>query len=224
MNHRARPHPRALALALLLLLGCDSPTAARPAFAYDPTTLTRGQVYRWPSGRRILVWTQLNSADASLDLARAVRQSMGDWNSLTQFAEFELTAAASAVEADVIVYDRATPLPVSTGSCVFDPQNSAGYTYFCPTGTNPTTAQRLTLSPGPGGRATVVIRVDRGRVADQTAYQALVSHEIGHALGIGGHSDQARDLMFGAPSVSRPSVRDAQTLRYLLGLKPDITL
>jgi predicted Zn-dependent protease len=70
----------------------------------------------------------------------------------------------------------------------------------------------------------VAIRVDRGRIADQAGYLAVVAHEFGHALGIGGHSDQARDLMFGAPVVAVPSARDLQTLQSVLGVRPDITL
>jgi predicted Zn-dependent protease len=70
----------------------------------------------------------------------------------------------------------------------------------------------------------VVIRVDRGRVTDQAAYNAVVAHELGHAVGIGAHSDQPSDIMFGVPTVSMPSARDARTLQNLLGRQPDITL
>ncbi len=132
--------------------------------------------------------------------------------------------AATIADANVVVYDRATALPITPGSCTFDGQSAAGYTYFCPVGSSPTTAQRFTLASGAASRVTVVIRVDRGRVADQSGYSKLVVHELGHALGIGAHSDQALDVMFGSPLVGSPSKRDMQTLRYVLGQRADIAL
>ncbi len=223
MRASALLRPLAVA-ALMLAAACDGPTTARPVFAYDPTTLTNGKVVRWTSGRRISVWTQVSSTETTVDLARAVRTAISSWNDLTDFAEFELVAAASIGEADIIVFDRASALPVTPGSCAFDPRNAAGYTYFCASTSTPSTAQRFALTSGSGGRASVVIRVDRTTVTSQDAYQSIVSHEFGHALGISGHSDQVRDLMFSAPTVLLPSGRDAQTLRYLLGLRPDLTL
>jgi len=217
--------PWAFAIACALSLSaCEAPTATRPAFAYDPTTLSRGQLYRWQSGRQIRVWTEVVSGPATVDLSLAVRQSMATWNALPLFGEFELVGASSLADADIIVYDRATPLPITATNCSYDPKASAGYTYFCPTSVTPATAERLALTSGVAGRVTVVIRVDRGRVTDQAGYLALVAHEFGHALGIGGHSDEVRDLMFGLPTVTAPTSRDVQTLRYLLGRRPDITL
>ena len=70
----------------------------------------------------------------------------------------------------------------------------------------------------------VVIRVDIGRVTSQAGLTAVVAHELGHALGIGGHSDQPLDLMFGLPTVLTPSGRDGATLRFLLGQHADLIL
>ena len=219
------PTVRSLVCALALVVSsCDAPSSTRPDFAYDPTTLSRGQLYRWASGRQITVWAEVSTGLGTFDLALAVRQAITTWNAVPQFAEFKLSMASSINDADIVVYDRASPVPVSAGSCTFDPQGSAGYTYFCPSGSAPTAAQKLSLSAGGSSHVSVLIRVDRGRVTEQTGYAALVTHEFGHALGIGGHSDAPSDLMFGLPRVATPTVRDTHTLQYLLGRRPDITL
>ncbi len=44
------------------------------------------------------------------------------------------------------------------------------------------------LTTGAASSVRVLIRVDRGAVASQAVYNALVAHEFGHALGIGAHS------------------------------------
>jgi predicted Zn-dependent protease len=70
----------------------------------------------------------------------------------------------------------------------------------------------------------VVIRIDRDLVSDQAGLDAIVAHEFGHALGIGSHSGDPNDLMFGLPRVNRPSARDARTLQYVLGAMADLLL
>lgn len=206
------------------VVSCDTPSSTRPDFAYDPTTLSRGQLYHWATGRQITVWVEAPATISTVDLGLAVRQSITTWNAVPQFAEFKLSMASSINDADIVVYDRATAIPVAAGSCTFDAQGSAGYTYFCPSGASPATAQKLPLTAGGASHVSVLIRVDRGRVTDQNGYVSLVAHEFGHALGIGGHSDVPGDLMFGLPTITAPTVRDSHTLQYLLGRRPDITL
>ena len=114
--------------------------------------------------------------------------------------------------------DRTSPLPiVPDAACPFATNNAAGYTYFCPVN-----GRAATLARTGGGttRASVVISVDPGRLESQTRMNAVVAHEFGHALGIGGHSDVSTDLMFASPTVAVPSNRDAQTLQYVLGQRP----
>ena len=113
------------------------------------------------------------------------------------------------------------PQPVVTGSCPFNPSGAAGYTYFCPiTGR----AERLRPIASTVLSTAIVIRVDMTTTATQALLDALVAHEMGHAVGIGGHSPQATDVMYTRPTASTPTDRDRATLRNLLGRAADITL
>lgn len=207
----------------LLVAGCDSPVSTRPAAAYDPTTLTGGLLYRWSSGKTVRVYV-VPSVSSGFDLGTATRQAIVAWNAVRQFGEYTLETAPTIAEANVVVFDRDTPTPIRAGSCLFDPRSASGYTYFCPDAATPTRAERLQLAAGGLSAITVAIRLDRGRITSQDALNAVVAHEFGHALGIGAHSDDARDLMFGLPSVSAPSARDRGTLRFVLGQPAELTL
>ncbi|WP_411280302.1 hypothetical protein [Gemmatimonas sp.] len=206
--------------AMLLTWACDNPTVVRPDFAYDPTALTGGLLYRWSTGAKVRVFVEPMAA-GSADLAVAVQRAVQSWNAVPQGREFTLDVASNRDVADVIVYDRSVAQPVATGSCPFNPSGAAGYTYFCPLNGR---AERLRPIAATVLTAAIVIRVDMTTTATQSALDALVAHEIGHAVGIGGHSPQASDVMFTRPTVSTPTERDRNTLRNLLGRAADITL
>jgi predicted Zn-dependent protease len=207
-------------LALLLFAGCDSPTVVRPAFAYDPTELTGGLLYRWSTGARVRVFVEPASG-TPLSVAAAVLRATQAWNALPQVREFTLEIATTREAADIIVYERSQTQPVLNGGCAFAPSGAIGYTYFCPAGGR---AERLRVVGSPNATVSVVIRVDMAATASQTALDALVAHEMGHAIGIGGHSPQAADVMSPRPVATTPTDRDAQTLRNLLGRAADVTL
>lgn len=63
------------------------------------------------------------------------------------------------------------------------------------------------------------------RPEDQTRWiQMVAAHEIGHAIGLWGHSDNTGDLMY--PSIQghqQPSPRDIQTLIKLFSYPPSVT-
>ena len=209
-----------LVLATLIAAACDHPTVVRPDFAYDPTQLTGGQLYRWSTGARVRVFVEPMAA-GSLELAGAVQRAVVAWNAVPQEREFTLDVVTNRNLADVIVYDRSIPQPVVSGSCPFSPSGAAGYTYFCPLNGR---AERLRPLASTGLTTAIVIRVDMTTTATQAALDALVAHEVGHAVGIGGHSPQTTDVMYTRPTVRTPTDRDRNTLRNVLGRAADITL
>jgi len=209
-----------LVLATLIAAACDHPTVVRPDFAYDPTQLTGGQLYRWSTGARVRVFVEPMAA-GSLELAGAVQRAVVGWNTVPQEREFTLDVVTNRDLADVIVYDRSIPQPVVSGSCPFSPSGAAGYTYFCPLNGR---AERLRPLASTGLTTAIVIRVDMTTTATQAALDALVAHEVGHAVGIGGHSPQTTDVMYTRPTVRTPTDRDRNTLRNVLGRAADITL
>jgi hypothetical protein len=214
MSARRRLSAQCAALIFAFVGACASPTATRPEAAYNPTTLTGGMRYRWQSGSTVRVWVVNSATGAPLNLGIATRSAMVRWNAVPQFAEVTLVSATSIDAAEVVIYDNLAIAPVRAGRCDFDARSAAGYTYFCPDGAGG--AERLLLENGGASAVQVVIRVDPARVTSQQAFNALVAHEFGHALGIGGHSDVGSDLMFGLPSVETPSARDRATLRAVL--------
>jgi predicted Zn-dependent protease len=207
-------------VAALLAAACDNPTVVRPDFAYDPTELTGGLVYRWTTGAKVRVFVEPMTT-ANVELPLATLRAVQAWNAVPQVREFRLEIVTNRDAADVIVYDRSIPQPVVTGSCPFNPSGAAGYTYFCPLNGR---AERLRPIGSTLLTTAIVIRVDMTTTATQAALDALVAHELGHAVGIGGHSPQTTDVMYTRPTVRTPTDRDRNTLRNLLGRAADITL
>jgi predicted Zn-dependent protease len=171
--------------------------------------LSNGTLYRWAPGSKVAVFAHGDR----VELSSAVTKAIAAWNDVPQFGEFELTQATDLDRANVVVYDRADAVPLGEASCQFDPRGS-GYTYFC-------LANGLVeFIPARSGDPTtiaILISVDRAQVGNQAEYDAVVAHEIGHALGIGGHSPVMTDVMYGDPRVATPSLRDRQTLQWVLG-------
>lgn len=218
----ARVVRRAMAALFAMgVVGCDTPSTAPSAFAYDPTSLTGGQLYRWENGRRVNVYVVPATAGA-YDLSQSVDAALSRWNAVPRGERVTLQRTTSISQANVVVFERASAMPVTPASCPYATTGASGYTYICPVNGR---AALLPLAGATGtGAATVLIRIDMGRTGSQQQFDAVVTHELGHAIGIGGHSDSEVDVMFASPRSATISGRDAQTLRWLLAQAADVLL
>jgi predicted Zn-dependent protease len=220
-DRSARVAPRSVVLAwCIAIVGCMNPTIDGVAPPYDPTSLTGGLLYHWAPGRALAV--HVASQPAGDDLEPAIRTAIARWIPALAYREQSLRIVARADEADIVVYDRSAPLPVDTTGCGAPGwTESVGRTLFCPAGDS---ARTLPLIGGPPGRTKVLIAIDVAATADASELLSVAIHEVGHALGIGGHSAVPTDVMFPIPSVAAPSAADARTLRYVVHRRPDLTL
>jgi predicted Zn-dependent protease len=200
-------------------LGCATPTIDGRAPDYDPTSLTGGTIYHFPLGQTLGVHVSPSSGGHDLDLA--VREAIARWVPALGYRELRLRVVGDIGDADILVVDRATPLPVDTTACGATWTEAAGQTIFCPRGD---TALTLPLVSGLPGRAKVLITIDVAGKNDASELLSVTVHEIGHALGIGGHSGVAASVMSAFPLITSPSPADARTLRYVLHRRPDLTL
>ncbi len=216
---RLAPVGVARLLVLAAVAGCMTPTVDGVAPEYDPTVLTGGLLYHWPVGTELSIHVL---PATGVDLEAAVRTATARWASALAYRELRFRIVDRIDQADIIVRDAATSSPVDAGGCGGVHQTEApGSTVFCRTGS---VAPILPLLTGPPGRAKVLITLDVAAIATSSELLAVTVHELGHAMGIGGHSPDPADVMFAAPTVTRPSGADARTLRYVLHRPPTLTL
>jgi len=219
------PFPRRCACAaatLLVVAACTTPSVDGTAPPYDPTALTGGLVYHWPVGTALAIHVVPEPAAGDDDLRTSVGDAAARWAASLGYREHALRLVDDPSAADIMVRDSRTPPPVETSACGGPGwTDAAASTFFCPAGD---TVRTLMLESGAPGRIKVLVTVDVASIDGDGALMAVVLHEIGHALGIGGHSPMPTDAMFASPAVAFPSSRDAHTLRYLLHRRPGLTL
>jgi predicted Zn-dependent protease len=217
--------PVASILLVALAAGCREPVAppVDPP-AYDPTQLS-GVLYHWPTGRTIAVYTDTTGVPSGTGLAATVSAAMAAWQATVQPTEagpaFAFRVATSPADADVIVHTSAAPRLVGLAGCAAPPAFASGSTIFCPA---TDTALTLPLLSGTVGRVKVDITVNLAVASALNPLAALVTHELGHAIGIGGHSPDAGDVMYAFPTVSSPSSRDITTIRWVVRQRMELRL
>jgi hypothetical protein len=205
------------------LAGCGEPTVSREQPAYDPTQLSDGLVYRWDLGRTVSIYVDRTGEPAGRDLSAAVADAATAWTALLRYREFSIRLADGPAAADVIYHYRGVSRLVDTRGCEAPGSEFAGgYTLFCPD--RPEAPVLPLLAGGVEGRVKVDVFVDAAPGSPAEDFQALVTHEMGHVLGIGGHSAEPADVMNPFPRTTVPSAGDARTLRYVLHQAPDIRL
>ena len=181
-----------------ILSGCGAgvaPSAVGLSGGFTPNYVSDlgGDVARW-GGRSVTV-----SATAGVE-----NLSPGDLRTLMDEAARRWNAAQS--EVSVTVVESGSADVALTFSSPDDPE-LAGRVVGVTT--------RTFRSESPVSKMlSAQIKVESGLGSE--ARLAVIAHELGHALGIGGHSSHDTDLMYAAPAPGvQPTEDDANTLRSI---------
>jgi hypothetical protein len=200
----------AVVAAGVTLWGCDSLEAPPRPAPYEFRLAGTDSVFHWPADRLPVKWY----AEPAGALPDYVERGITVWERQFLYGEFRGRMTADSAEADVIVELQGTPPPEVP--LTDDPPRDVceGVTIVPP---------RVTTDEGVAvlaGRLRIVLwwfpTLDPVDVANCLARTTL--HEMAHAMGIFGHSDDPADLMFRLPEVALPSYRDRATAQYLYHL------
>ena len=207
-------HPSTVArlIAVIAFAACTDATAPLTP-SYDPTQFTNGIIYRWPTGTTIAVYADPTAVPAGVDLATITTTGLAAWKSALGGSEFAFRTVTSPADADVIVHVGKAPRLVGLAGCAEPAPYNGGVTFLCPAADS---ALTLPLGGAVVGHVKVDIIVNPDAAGAANPLAAIVTHELGHALGIGGHSTDPHDVMYASPSVAVPSARDIATLRWLV--------
>lgn len=205
---------------------CDSPTVPerflRDVYDFRLIMPTDTQTLRWPSGAVVRVFV-VSDPDATRNqyLRDGVAYGMQVWNTAALYGEVQLVQTDRVDDADIVVQYTPAVSPVDLSGC--PPGGGPAYTTFCLT----TDEEHLSVFPlnsGGTGQVKFVVTVRATAATDAVNVRRLVSHELGHAIGLVQHSPKQTDLMYGGTlNRDAPSPADRATLQVLYHTSPDIT-
>ena len=199
--------------ALAAALACEITSPDRPAgyaFRSQPDNL----VFHWNADRLpVRYWAEAKGA-----LPDYVDEGIRLWEDRFLYGEFEGTRVTDSTAMQVRVEIQGSAPPAA-------PLTTAPPAAACD--------GRTTLTVGTDNRVAlpivVILRWFAGFTAEQVAncLARVTVHEIGHTLGLLQHSDQATDIMYGAPlglvQVREPSLRDGASAQRLYHTTSDVT-
>ncbi|MGI8499336.1 MAG: hypothetical protein ACR2OG_17325 [Gemmatimonadaceae bacterium] len=216
----------ALITIVAVFASCETPTVDRETPGYDPSlTLANGGrgTYHWPLGATIRVFVDTVRTPPTADLMGQVQRAISVWRGTIAYREFVLAPVGAVADADVVMQFRgATPLVTVPSDC--GGGSGGGVTIFCTEGLTDVIAILPFTSGAGGSHVKMLVLIREDIAASPALFPIIVTHEIGHVLGIGQHSPSPSDLMYGAPVVAVPSAADIRTLHYVLHRTSDFTL
>ncbi len=184
-----------------------------------------GVVYRWPTGSTVRFYVH-ETGESMRDamLTAAVDSAVVDWMAALGPGIVDLVRTDDISEADVVVRWSDMALPVDASSCAPVVTGRAATT-FCPT-PDLDGLERFPLlgkDGAEGSNVRMLVTVLAEEAVGARRVRQLVSHELGHVLGIGQHSPDPDDLMWDGPlGTDRPSPADRATIRGLYRTPPNL--
>jgi predicted Zn-dependent protease len=195
----------AVLVVALTAVACGTAAAPERRQAYEFADPLTGLTYHWlPAELPVRYWV---APDAGI-VRDFVQAGVDAWSDQFLYGEFRGVLVDDSTAADVIV--RVTPATPPPGN----PTDDAPVLGACRGVTRYELEGNQDQLAGP-----FHVTVDWDvRFADTDVVNCLervTIHEIGHTLGLFGHSPAELDLMYASPRVTRPSDDDRQTVDIL---------
>ena len=203
----------------LAVAGCDTPSIATQDPGYDPETIAPF-IYHWAPGHDIAIFVDRTGEPADADLDTAVRNGIAAWEGVGLLGEIRLHIVTDVHKADVIFHHATAPRLIGSETCSPVDIGAGGNTFFCVS--DDMQSLVLPFNDGSGGHVKMDVAMERVVFPSQDAFRSGVMHELGHVLGIGAHSPNTTDLVYGVPRAAAPTSNDIATLRYVLSQRADV--